>query len=139
MSRIDAQNEMSDAQAVTATALSTNVIDLTQAIPQYSGGEDLFVTVKVNTAFAGGTSIQPKLWTDDTTTVTDGVNIVAAPAVLTAAATAGTSILRVNLKGVFPALQRYLGMQYVIVGTMSAGKVDAFLEVTPSVDAPNLS
>lgn len=137
MSRIDAQNEMSDAQAVTVTAVSTNVIDLNQATPRYAGAEDLFVTVKVNTLFAGGTSIRAVLWTDDTTTVTDGADIISGDVVLTAAATAGTSLLTVNLKNL--PLQQYLGVQYVVVGTMSGGAVDANLEITPSSAAPNLS
>jgi len=137
MARIDAQNELSDAQAVTATALSTNVIDLNQAIPQYAGGDDLFLTCKVNTAFAGGTSIRAILWTDDTATVTSGADIISGDVVLTAAATAGSSLLTVNLKNL--PLQQYIGVQYVVVGTMSAGKVDTFLNTTPVAGAPNLS
>lgn len=134
MALLDAQNEFSDAQAVTVTAVSTNIIDLNQTAPQYTGGEDLFINVNVGTAFAGGTSIRAVLWTDDTTTVTDGADIISGDVVLTAAATAGSSLLRVNLKGL--PLQQYIGLQYVVVGTMSAGTVDAFLAITPDVGAP---
>lgn len=138
MALIDAQNEFSDAQAVTATALSTNVIDLNQAAPQFAGGEDLFVTAKVNTAFAGGTSIRAILWTDNTATVSSGADIISGDVILTAAATAGSTLLKVNLKGL-DNLQQYIGLQYVVVGTMSAGKVDAYLQITPQSGAPNLS
>lgn len=137
MSRIDAQNQMSDAQAVTVTALSTNVIDLNQATPRYAGGVDLVASVKVNTAFAGGTSVRAVLWTDDTVTVSDGADIISGDVILTAAATAGSSLLTVNLKNL--PLQQYLGVQYVVVGTMSGGAVDANLEITPASAAPDLS
>jgi len=136
MGRLDYENELSDAQAVTTTAVSTHVIDI-NSYPQYVGGEDLYVNCTVNTAFGGGTSIAVKLWTDDTTTVTDGADIVSGDVVLTAAATAGTALLRVNLKGL--ALQQYIGLQYVIDGTMSAGAVDSRLEITPFVKNVDLS
>ena len=138
MARIDAQAEFSDAQVFTATALSTNVLDLNQAIPQYAGGDDLFLTCKVNKVFAGGTSLRAVLWTDDTATVTDGADIISGDVILTAALTPGTSILTVNLKNL--PLQQYIGVQYVVVGTMSGGgAVDAFLNVTPVAGAPDLS
>jgi hypothetical protein len=137
MGLIDAQNELSDAQAVTVTAVSTNVIDMNQATPRYAGGEDLNLDVTVNTAFAGGTSIQVKVWTDDTTTVTNGEAIYTGPAVLTAAATAGKKLATISLH--HKDLQQYVGVQYVVVGTMTAGAVDANYMITPQSDAPNLS
>jgi len=113
MGRIDAQNEMADA---------------------------LVVNVKVNADFAGGTSIQAILYTDDTATVTNGVAILTAPAILTAAALSGVTMLRVDLQGIYPALQQYIGINFVVVGTMSGGgAVDAFLEHTPSVSDINLT
>ena len=137
MAILDAQNELSDAQAVTATALSTaDYIDLNE-YPQFAGGADLNLIVRVNTTFAGGTSVRAVLWTDDTTTVTDGADIISGDVVLTAAATAGTDLLVVNLKGL--PLQRYIGVQYVVVGTMSAGAVDAFLATTPDKGYVNLT
>lgn len=137
MAIMDAQNEFSDAQAVTVTAVSTNVVDL-NSYPQFAGGQDLYLVCRVNTAFAGGTSIQVKVWTDDTTTTTDGADIVAGDVILTAAATAGTNLLVVNLKG-FDNLQQYIQPQFVVVGTMSAGKVDAFLTETPHIGEVALS
>jgi hypothetical protein len=136
---IDSQNELSDAQAFTATALSTNVIDLGQAAPQIIGGEDLFVECNVNTTFAGGTNLTVKLWTDDTATVTSGADIITGD-LLTVANNqldAGVNLLRVNLKGL--KLQRYIGLQYVVVGTMSAGAVDAALVITPDSGMPAVS
>ncbi len=136
MAIMDAQNELSDAQAVTVTAVSTNVIDLNE-YPQFAGGEDLNLIVRVDTDFSGGTDIQAKLWTDGTTTVTDGQDIIAGDVTLTAAATAGTDLLVVNLKGL--TLERYIGVQYVVTGTMSAGKVNAYLACTPRKDYVNIS
>ena len=136
MAIMDAQNELSDAQAVTVTAVSTNVIDLND-YPQFAGGEDLNLIVRVNTTYTGGTSIRAVLWTDDTTTVTSGADIISGDVVVTASATAGTDLLVVNLKGL--PLQQYVGVQYVVVGTMSAGKCDAFLACTPDKAHVNLS
>lgn len=138
MAKLDAQLELSDAQAVTATALSTNVIDLNQAAPQLAGGEDLYLVATVNTAFASGTSIRAVLWTDNTVTVSSGADIISGDVIVTASATAGATLLKVNLKGL-DNLQQYIGLQYVVVGTMTAGKVDAYLTITPNSTAPNLS
>ena len=132
MSVIDYELELSDAQAVTATALSTNVINL-NSYPQYIAGEDLFINAKVNTTFAGGTSLRAVLWTDNTTTVTSGADIISGD-VLTVASNqldAGENLLRVNLQGL--ELQQYVGLQFVVVGTMSAGAIDAIVETTPEV------
>jgi hypothetical protein len=137
--RIDAQNEFSDAQAVTVTALSTNVIDLGQVQPKIMGGEDLYVEVNVGTTFAGGTSLRAVLWTDNTTTATSGADIISGD-VLTVASNlldAGVTVLRVSLKGL--DLQRYIVLQYVVVGTMSAGTLDAALVITPDTDGMTLA
>lgn len=136
MAIMDSQNELSDAQAVTVTAISTDIIDL-NTYPQYAGGEDLNLIVDVNTKFAGGTSIRAVLWTDGTTTTTDGQDIISGDVVATANATAGTNLLTVNLKGL--TLERYIGVQYVVVGTMSAGKVDSYLATTPTSGEINLA
>ncbi len=136
MGRIDYENEFSDAQAVTATAASTNIIDLND-YPQYAGGEDLVVYVSVGTAFAGGTSIQPILQTDDNTGFSSAVAIHTPPAVVTASATAGASLMRVNIQHL-QGVERYIRLNYAVVGTMSAGTVNAALEVTPQYDAVNL-
>ena len=137
MAIMDAQNEFSDGQAVTTTALSTNVVDLTSSQPQLAGGEDCYLIATVDTTFAGGTSIRAVVWTDDTATVTDGADIISGDVILTAAATAGTSLLKVNLKGL-DNLQQYVGVQYVVDGTMSAGAVNAYLACTPVSGHPSL-
>ena len=136
MAIMDSQNELSDAQAVTVTAISTDIIDL-NTYPQFAGGEDLNLIVDVSTTFAGGTSIRAVLWTDGTTTTTNGQDIISGDVVATANATAGANLLTVNLKGL--TLERYIGVQYVVVGTMSAGKVEAYLATTPISGEINLA
>jgi len=135
----DYENQLSDAQVFTATAVSTHIIDL-NSYPQYIAGEDLFLNVRVNKTYAGGTSLRAVLWTDDTTTVTDGADIISGD-VLTVANNqldAGETLLRVNLQGL--KLQQYIGVQYVVVGTMSGGgAADAFMETTPEVVEVTLS
>jgi hypothetical protein len=136
MGRTDYENEFSDAQALTATAVSTNVIDLND-YPQYAGGEDLNVWVTVSTAFTGGTSVQPVLQTDDNTGFSSAAAIHTPPAVTIANATAGATLMRVNLQHL-NGVERYIRINYVVVGTPTAGKVDAALEVTPQYSAVTL-
>lgn len=137
MSMFDYEGELSDAQAVTTTAVSTNVIDL-NSYPGYASGEDLFLVCTVNTAFAGGTSMQAVLYTDtDATPVTGGDDIIAGDVIATANLTAGAKVLQVNLKGL--PLKQYIALNYVVVGTMSAGKVDARLQIVPVMKEATLS
>jgi len=132
MGRIDYDNEWSDAQVVTTTAVSTSVIDLND-YPQFIGGEDMHLAVTVGVKFAGGTSIQPILQAAAVAAMTSAVAIHTPPATITASATAGATLLRINLSNLV-GVQRYLRLNYVVVGTMSGGgTVNAALEITPEV------
>lgn len=129
MAKIDGQAFFSDAQAVTVTAASTNSHNLINTTPQLAGGADCFVEVRVDTAFAGGTSITASLQTDSDGAFGSATTVTTGSTVLTASATAGASLLRFNLKGA--TLEQYIRVYYTVVGTMSAGKVDAYLVETP--------
>ena len=64
---LDKQNLFSDSQALTATAVSTNVIDLgadDSKIPA-EVEKNAAILAQVDTTFAGGTSVQVGLYTDD--------------------------------------------------------------------------
>lgn len=63
----DAQNLFSDAQAITATAVSTNIIDLSDLERRIGTGENLYIHVNVDIAFtdAGSDStVQVELQAD---------------------------------------------------------------------------
>lgn len=118
---------LSAAQAVTATANSTNVIDLSQA-RDVGEGTDLICDFRVNTAFTAGGSA----------TMTAAVVVSAAAALTTPTTIASTSAIPVAslVSGYNFALKlnqliaslglRYLGVIYTIAtGPMTAGAISA--------------
>ncbi|WP_288080818.1 Bbp16 family capsid cement protein [Pseudomonas sp.] len=116
---------VSDAQAVTTTAVSTNTIDLS-VNRDIGEGNGLYMNFVVGTAFAGGTSVQFEIIVADDAALTSNVQVVgASPVVATAGLTAGHSeAVRMNPQ--IGALgKRYAGARYTVVGTMTAGTVTA--------------
>jgi hypothetical protein len=116
---------VSDAQAVTTTAVSTDKIDLSQA-RDIGQGEDLFMVFTVGTAFAGGTSINFNVTVaDDAALSTNATTIGMSGVIVTASLTAASQFV-VRLNPQIASLgRRYLGATYTVVGTMSAGTVTA--------------
>lgn len=126
MAILDKQLEFSDAQAVTATAASTNVIDLDTAAPNIgSSGTPIYAEVRVNTTCTSGGSATIDAVLQHSTDNSTFTTLVAPAQVAVAAATAGTVIMRVPL----PAKHnRYLRINYTIgTANLTAGKFDAFL------------
>ena len=120
----DRQNQVSTAQAVTTgTIVSTDTIDLGQA-RDIGAGEGLNLVMNVDTVFAGGTSVQPQIITSAAANLSSPTVLASMPALALAQLAAGQSF-------VFPVPptnpqgrgQRYLGVQYVVVGTFSTGAV----------------
>jgi len=137
MAILDYENEFSDAQAVTVTAASTDYVDLTNTDPQYVGGIDTLLIVRVNTLFAGGTSIIASVETDDNSSFSSAATVVTGATVLTAAAVAGKTLLAFNLKNA--DLERYIQVKYTVSGTMSGGAVNAYLCHTDDSGVPTVS
>lgn len=135
MAIMDYFNEFSDAQAVTSTAISTNVIDLgpttDNATRDIGTGEPLYLVVRTNTAATDSGS-------DATLTVSlesdtaEALNSAAVVHYTTGALTFATfSVAGAVLACVrLPAgdYKRYLGVRYTVAsGPLTAGKFDAFL------------
>ena len=116
---------VSDAQAVTTTAVSTDKIDLSQA-REIGEGDDLFMVFTVGTAFAGGTSINFNVTVaDDAALSTNATTVGMSGVIVTASLTAASQFI-VRLNPQIGSLgRRYLGATYTVVGTMSAGTVTA--------------
>lgn len=111
------------AAALTATAVSTNVIDL-GAKRDLGPTEPLTVSTIVNTTFTGGTSLQVTLQgSPDNSTWT---TLLSGGTVLLASLIEGAQIANFDMASVDPvggAPYRYLRLDYIIVGTMTAGTV----------------
>lgn len=116
----DAQTRFSDAQAITTgTQLSTNAYDM--AIARDIGrGRALRIYVTATVAFAGGTSLQVNVVESVNSDLSAATVIFTGAAVAEASLTAGAKLLDQVLP---QTSKRYLGLQYVSVGTHTAGAV----------------
>lgn len=120
----DAFLRVSDAQAITADAASTNTIDLSVA-RDIGEGKQLFMVFTVTEAFNNATSVALQVITSDAANLgSPTVRGVVTP--LLAALTAGAQFV-VPLPPIVGSLgQRYLGAYYDVTGTApSTGKVTA--------------
>jgi hypothetical protein len=131
--------EFSDAQAVTSTAISTNVVDLaplgngvgTNTLRDIGTGEDVYLVVITNTNVTdtgSDATLNVSLESDSTENLATSptVHFSTGARAFATYATAGTVIANVKL----PAgdYERYLGVRYTVAsGPFTAGAFDAFL------------
>lgn len=116
---------LSNEQAVTTTAPSTNIIK--------TGGGDvpnrLFLVVRVDTAFVGCTSVTPSVETDNASAFSSAETVAQLPTYPVASLTAGMmAIVPLPL-----GLKDYVRMKYTVVGTATAGKISAFITDNPNI------
>lgn len=150
---VDKQTEFSDSQALTATAISTNVLDIfstlaggtTNAaavspnarIDIGSGPGDLYLVVSTAVALTGGTTptLTITLESADDAGLTTNAQVHYSTSALAQAAftTAGTTLVAIRLPaGLY---RRYVGIRYTITGgPLGAGAVDAFLTPTLNIN-----
>ena len=114
-------------QAVTATANSTNVVDLSLA-RDVGEGEDLYVQFTVGTAFTAGGSatLTPTIVVSAADSLTTPTTIATAGTIAVATLVAGYSfVVRLNPQIASLGL-RYLGAIYTVAtGPMTAGTITA--------------
>ncbi len=132
---IDAFNEFSDAQAVTSTAISTNVIDLgpvtDNVLRDIGTGNDIYLIVKTNTTATDSGSdatLTITLESDSTANLATSATVHYSSGAIAFAgfATAGTTLVAVRLPA--GAYEQYLGVRYTVAsGPLTAGAFDAFL------------
>lgn len=126
----DQQNLFSDAQAITVTANSTNVIDTLPGGQNTKAGigdgQDITLFAQIGQTFAGGTSLAISLVSaDDAALTTNVITHYATAAIVTASLTAKSRPVALDLP--YGKYRRYVGLVYTVVGTMTAGTITAGL------------
>lgn len=142
---VDSQNLFSDAQAVTSTAISTNVIDLIgntaylndggttfpNTTRDVGTGNDLYLVIQTQTTCTDTSSdatVTFTLESDSTADLATSATVHLSTGALAFAtyATAGTVVVASKLPA--GSYERYLGVRYTVAsGPLTAGKFDAFL------------
>lgn len=117
----DRETTFSNDQAVTTgTQTSTDVYDTGNSGNNINTNRELQVLAVVTTAFAGGTSLTVNLVESDNADLSSGTTLATSGAVVEANLTVGNRLLATALPR---TSKRYIGLQYVTVGTHTAGTV----------------
>ena len=124
---LDKNAMFSDKQAVTATAASTNTVDMTAAGNAVPGA--LFAVLRTEDAFAGATSIVFALQTADASNFSSPVTLLSATFNATQLGAANAQLLALPVPA---GLKRYVRAYYTVTGTVTAGSFSCFL--TDGVD-----
>tara|TARA_R110001592_G_C13052919_1_gene740309 strand:+ start:747 stop:1166 length:420 start_codon:yes stop_codon:yes gene_type:complete len=124
MSLVDARLECSDAQALTASADSTNVIDLTGTALQVGAGQPLYMHFNVTVAADFTTGDETYSFGVATGAATSLGTVLASRAIVATTLVAGYSF---SIAVPNTGMLRYIGAEYVLAGTSPTITVDAYL------------
>ncbi len=138
MAMFDILAEFSDAQPITDTdAQSTDVLDIGENLEDLNFGQaELWLNIKIGTAFLAGTSIVFTLYSHTAATSIQSGTALWTKTVTTGSLTAGAWITRQRLP-LNADENRYLGVYYDVTGTMTAGTIDAWLDGGSQTDHPS--
>ena len=120
----DSLLRVSEDQAVTSTAYSTNTIDLSVA-RDVGEGKTLYMNFALTEAFANCTNITFEAVTSANANLSSHDVVGSSTTIATAALTLGKNIVVAINPQIASKGKRYLGARYVVTGTMNAGKVTA--------------
>lgn len=136
---LDVQNEFSDAQAVTSTAISTNVLDFggtLNTLKDMGSGRQVWLVIQTQTTCTDTSSDATVAFTLESDSTADlatsaTVHVSTGAVAFAGYATAGTVVTCVALPA-GKTYERYLGVRYTVAsGPLTAGKFDAFLTLDP--------
>ena len=123
----------SDAQALVATADSTNYIDMATTFPGIGAGVPIYLAIRVGAAFTVATSYSFDLENDDNGSFSSAVVFPLRGAIAIASLTAGAWVYRATLP--YEITERYVQLVYTEIGsTESTGTLDAYLSLKPPTD-----
>ncbi len=114
---IDKALQLSDKQAITVSAASTNYIDQGAAGDAY---DPIYLHGIVGAALTGGTSVQISIQTATDAAFTTPITLFQTAAIAAADLTAGKEVLKTQLPW---GTKRYIRAYYTVVGTFSAGTI----------------
>lgn len=124
---LDKENMFSDDQAITASAASENVIDLgndSALVQQLNEKGVIENLVQVVEDFAGGTSLQVTLQSDDDVNFGSPTTVLETAVILLADLVAGYQFKF----GKLPRInEQYVRLYYTVVGPFTGGKITAGL------------
>ena len=115
---------VSEDQAITTTAVSTNTIDLGTA-RDIGEGTALYMNFAVTAALANGTSVKFEIITSANANLSSPTVIGSSDAILTAALTTGKNVVVRFNPDIAGKGQRYVGARYTVSGTFNAGTITA--------------
>lgn len=125
----DKQLCFSEAQAITTTARSTNVIDMVATANDLGVGEDLYIVITVDTSFtaAGAATLTITIETDDNAAFSSAAVLQTTQAIGKASLTAGMEPFYICVPvGHIVSWERYLSLNYTVAtGPMTAGALSA--------------
>lgn len=127
---IDRQNQFSDSQAITASAASTDYIDL-GAVRNIGVGENIYLFIQVTVAFTdtgSDSTVTPVLQTDDNTSFSSAATIRTFDT-LAALTPAGTKrMYRLEPFTDAGIYERYIRLSYTVAnGNLTTGSISAYL------------
>ncbi len=134
---LDTQTKFSDAQLLTVSAISANVLDTrnagSPALADEGVGNEVWLNIVVATTFtaAGGATLTASLLSDSATNLTTApVTHFSTAAIPVATLVAGYQVARIQLPSA--DYKRYMGLNYAVAtGPFTAGALSAFITLDP--------
>lgn len=135
---IDDRLELSDSQAVTASAVSTDQIDLgpvtNNTLRDVANGKPLFLVIQVDTSAtaAGAATVTFSLESDSTNDLATSATVHATSAAIGKATLVAGYQLVIPVPAGQKNFERYLGVRYTVAtGPLTAGAFSAFITDEP--------